>query len=98
MPRQAEQLRTIFDRLYAHFGPQGWWPGNSAFEVVVGAILTQNTNWKNVERAIANLKEAGLRMVTIRESPNIIKPDELKDSRRPSDKRCFDKSLSVSIF
>lgn len=60
MPRQAEQLRAIFDRLYAHFGPQGWWPGNSAFEVVVGAILTQNTNWKNVERAIANLKEAGL--------------------------------------
>ena len=60
MPRQAEQLRAIFDHLYAHFGPQGWWPGNSAFEVVVGAILTQNTNWKNVERAIANLKEAGL--------------------------------------
>ena len=40
----------------AAYGPQGWWPAGTAFEMVVGAILTQNTNWKNVERAIANLK------------------------------------------
>ncbi|MDD4941709.1 MAG: endonuclease III domain-containing protein [Candidatus Omnitrophica bacterium] len=43
-----------------HFGPQRWWPGDSAFEVIVGAILTQNTNWSNVSRAIANLKQAGV--------------------------------------
>jgi endonuclease-3 related protein len=42
----------------AHFGHQGWWPGETPFEVCVGAILTQNTNWGNVERAIANLKAA----------------------------------------
>lgn len=52
-------VQGIYRRLYDRFGPQGWWPGDSPFEVVVGAILTQNTNWKNVEKAIANLKKAG---------------------------------------
>jgi len=47
-------LRT-FDSLYKHYGPQHWWPGDSPFEVMVGAILTQNTAWSNVERAIGNL-------------------------------------------
>ena len=42
----------------AHFGHLGWWPGETPFEVCVGAILTQNTAWSNVERAIANLKAA----------------------------------------
>lgn len=51
-------LKDGFDRLFAHFGPRNWWPGETPFEVMVGAILTQNTNWKNVERAILNLKEA----------------------------------------
>lgn len=41
--------------MLARFGPRGWWPGETPFEVMVGAILTQNTNWKNVERAIENL-------------------------------------------
>lgn len=50
----------IFDRLYARFGSQHWWPGQSRFEVIVGAILTQNTNWANVEKAIANLKKASV--------------------------------------
>jgi len=43
-----------------HFGPTHWWPGDSPFEIVVGAILTQNTAWTNVEKAIANLKREGL--------------------------------------
>lgn len=55
-----ERLRDIYARLYAHFGPQHWWPGNGAFEVIVGAILAQNTAWTNVEKALANLKRAGL--------------------------------------
>ena len=50
-------LRTTYRKLFAAFGPQQWWPGESPFEVMVGAILTQNTNWANVERAIANLKK-----------------------------------------
>ena len=53
-------LKKIYDRLYAQFGPQHWWPGDSTFEIIVGAILTQNTNWKNVEKALANLKKANL--------------------------------------
>lgn len=50
-----QKLMDIYERLYRHYGPQGWWPGQTPFEIVVGAILTQNTNWKNVEKALANL-------------------------------------------
>jgi endonuclease-3 related protein len=59
MGRQSV-LKQVFDLLWERFGPQGWWPGDSPLEIVVGAILTQNTNWKNVERAIDNLRDAGL--------------------------------------
>ena len=45
----------MFDAL----GPRHWWPGETPFEVIIGAILTQNTNWSNVEKAIKNLKTAG---------------------------------------
>lgn len=51
-------LRDAYDRLLARYGPQRWWPGDSPFEVMVGALLVQNTNWNNVERAIDNLREA----------------------------------------
>ncbi len=54
------QLHEIYARLYAHFGPQHWWPGDSDFEIIVGAILTQNTAWINVEQAITNLRRARL--------------------------------------
>ncbi|MDO8661681.1 MAG: endonuclease III domain-containing protein [Candidatus Omnitrophota bacterium] len=52
-----KRLNAIYRKLYAHFGAQAWWPADSAFEVMVGAILTQSTNWQNVEKAIANLKK-----------------------------------------
>jgi len=55
-----EKLREIYDRLQDRFGHQGWWPGETPFEVMVGAVLTQNTNWTNVEKAIDNLKRAGM--------------------------------------
>jgi endonuclease-3 related protein len=54
-----EKLHRIYSRLYDYFGPQHWWPGESPFEIMVGAVLTQNTNWGNVEKAIDNLKRAG---------------------------------------
>lgn len=54
------KLNTIYKRLFGYFGPQDWWPGDSSFEVMVGAVLTQNTNWRNVEKAIDNLKRAGV--------------------------------------
>ncbi|MFB3919449.1 MAG: endonuclease III domain-containing protein [Candidatus Velamenicoccus archaeovorus] len=53
-----QKLKKTYRKLYRHFGPQGWWPARTPFEVMVGAILTQNTSWQNVERAIANLKRA----------------------------------------
>jgi len=52
-----KRLSLIYQKLYSRFGPQHWWPADSPFEVMVGAILTQNTNWRNTERAINNLKE-----------------------------------------
>ena len=51
-------LTEIYDSLSKSFGKQYWWPGDTAFEVAIGAILTQNTNWANVEKAIKNLKTA----------------------------------------
>ena len=51
-----KKLQEIYQRLYHSFGPQHWWPGDSPFEIAVGAVLTQNTNWGNVEKAIENLK------------------------------------------
>ena len=54
----ARLLGKVYDRLLAHHGPQGWWPGDGPFETIVGAILTQNTAWTNVEKALANLRAA----------------------------------------
>ena len=60
----ADTLQLMYERMFAQLGPQHWWPAETAFEVMVGAILTQNTNWKNVERAIDNLKRAGVLSLT----------------------------------
>jgi endonuclease-3 related protein len=56
---RANKILEAYQLLLAHFGPQEWWPGDSPFEVMVGAVLTQNTNWENVEKAIVRLKEQG---------------------------------------
>lgn len=53
-------LKVIYDRMAAHHGPTHWWPGDTPFEIAVGAVLTQNTAWTNVEKAIANLKRERL--------------------------------------
>jgi len=51
-------LLNVYQKLFDRYGPRHWWPAESPFEMAVGAILTQNTNWGNVEKAIANLREA----------------------------------------
>jgi endonuclease-3 related protein len=56
----AQRLRTMHDWLAAAYGPQHWWPAKTAFEVILGAYLTQNTSWMAVERSLANLRAAGL--------------------------------------
>ena len=58
--KKKDILLKVYDRLYKTYGPQHWWPGDTPFEVIVGAILTQNTNWGNVEKAIRNLKAEGI--------------------------------------
>ena len=55
-----ERLMDIYERLYARFGPQDWWPGETTLEICLGAILVQNTSWANAARAIENLKREGL--------------------------------------
>ena len=55
-----EKLKDMYKRMFSFFGHQNWWPADTPLEVMIGAILTQNTNWKNVEKAISNLKERGL--------------------------------------
>jgi len=55
-----QELMDIFHELLDHFGPRRWWPGETPLEVAVGAILTQNVAWRNVEKAINNLKARGL--------------------------------------
>jgi endonuclease III related protein len=54
------RLLNIFDLLLHAFGSRHWWPGDSPLEIAVGAILTQNTAWKNVEKAITNMKDTGM--------------------------------------
>ena len=56
----AQALSVIYDKLNSHFGDLHWWPAQTAIEMIVGAILTQNTAWKNVERALENLKALSL--------------------------------------
>jgi endonuclease-3 related protein len=53
-------LNNVYDRLLAAFGPQNWWPGETPFEIMVGAVLVQNTNWRNVAQAIHSLRDNGL--------------------------------------
>ncbi len=59
MKRQA-RLVAMFEAMLAELGPSHWWPGETPFEIALGAILTQNTNWPNVEKAIANLRARDL--------------------------------------
>lgn len=60
MTNSSNLLRQIYTTLLTKLGHQNWWPGETPLEIAIGAILTQNTNWKNVEKAIENLKSSAL--------------------------------------
>jgi endonuclease III related protein len=70
----------MYERLVTEYGPQRWWPAQSAFEVVIGAYLTQNTSWKGVEHSIQNLTEHealsvdGIRNLTAERLRDFIRP------------------------
>ena len=80
MTQPQRFIREAYRRLYKRFGPQHWWPGETKFEIIVGAILTQNTNWSNVTKAIENLKKAGvlspekLYRIPVKKLSSLIKP------------------------
>jgi endonuclease-3 related protein len=65
-------VKRLYNVLFDHYGPRSWWPAESRFEVMVGAILTQNTNWHNVEKAITNLK-----------SEKLLTPEGISSTRLP---------------
>ena len=79
-PDASHPLLDVYRRLLHAYGPQNWWPGDSPFEIIVGAILTQATSWTNVEKAINNLKQArllspqGLKDVPTGELAALIRP------------------------
>src|SRR5690554_3351546 len=77
----ASTLQTVYDRLFDAFGPQNWWPGETPFEIMVGAVLVQNTAWKNVEKAIRNLADRDLLDPL---ALNEVSAEELEELIRPA--------------
>jgi endonuclease III related protein len=77
---QQKEIRSYYAALYREWGPQHWWPAETQFEVIVGAYLTQNTAWVNVERALENLRRSkllsldGIRMVKLSRLERLIRP------------------------
>ena len=80
-PGARSLLLEIYERLYSTLGPSGWWPGETPLEIIVGAILTQNTSWRNVEQALVRLQEQGVLSV---ESLTQIGEDRLAEMVRPA--------------
>ncbi len=76
-----KRLRTFYGLMAAHHGPTHWWPGDTPFEIAIGAILTQNTAWSNVEKAIHNLKQR--KLLTPR-TMLACTTEEMEDAIRPS--------------
>jgi endonuclease-3 related protein len=79
--RTGRELMEMFDLMLAHFGPRKWWPADTALEMIVGGVLTQNTSWKNVEKAMANLKHKGLLSVR---GLHALSPEGLAEEIRPA--------------
>ena len=107
MPIQkSSALRSYYLALYAAWGPQHWWPGETQFEVIVGAYLTQNTAWTNVELALANLRAAhalsvgGIRAIRLAKLERLIRPSgyfRQKASRLKTFVAYLDKNYGGSI-
>ncbi len=81
MSQIANQLMQMYQSLLDQYGPRHWWPGDSPFEVMVGAVLTQNTNWTNVEKALERLKNAECLSA---DKMNRLTHDQLADLIRPA--------------
>jgi len=86
----ARRLRQMHDILLDAYGPQNWWPAKTAFEVILGAYLTQNTSWKAVERSLENLRKAGalslegMRAVPLAKLRRLIQPSGFFTRKAPA--------------
>jgi endonuclease-3 related protein len=105
-PTPAQRLRSMHDVLAAAFGLQHWWPASNAFEVIVGAYLTQNTSWKSVERSLANLTAAGvlsidgMRAVDLDTLQLLVRPSGFQTRKAPALKafiRMLDEEFAGSL-
>src|SRR5215469_14512134 len=105
-PRLRGEIIGYYRTLLAHWGPQNWWPAQTRLEVIVGAFLTQNTNWSNVEKAIANLRRArvlsvsGLRSIPLRRLATVVRPSgyfRQKARKLKTFIRFLDKNYSGSL-
>src|SRR5258707_11074388 len=91
-PRLRGEIPLYYTALLAHYGPQNWWPARSRFEVIVGAYLTQNTNWSNVEKALLNLRRArrlgvkGIREAPLDELETLVRPPATSAKKRETSK------------
>jgi endonuclease III related protein len=89
-PDAAQRLRRMHDQLARAYGPQFWWPAETALEVILGTYLTQNTAWKAVERSLANLRAAGalsldgLRGLALDELQRLIRPSGFFTRKAPA--------------
>ncbi|RPI62377.1 MAG: endonuclease III domain-containing protein [Planctomycetaceae bacterium] len=81
MSKTSQLLMDMYNAMLEHFGHQAWWPGQTPLEICVGAILTQNTNWTNVEKALANLAAADSMSIS---AINAMPPEKLADLIRPA--------------
>lgn len=77
----SQRLREMYAALLTAYGPRNWWPAETAFEIILGAFLTQATAWRSVERSIANLRAAGLLTV---EGIRNVSEESLREAIRPS--------------
>ncbi|GAA3018494.1 endonuclease III domain-containing protein [Tetragenococcus solitarius] len=85
-------LYQLYTKMLSAMGPQGWWPADSKFEIILGAILVQNTNWKNVEKSLINIKE---QTAFIPEKISKLERENLMEFIRPSG---FYKNKSKAIL
>ena len=76
MPK-SQLYRRVYDALFSAYGPRGWWPADTPFEMMVGAILTQNTAWANVEKAIIRLRDDAARHDSADGGRGVIEPQRL---------------------
>lgn len=89
-PSPPHRLRQMHDLLLHAYGPQHWWPAQTAIEVVIGAYLTQNTSWKGVERSLQNLRNAqalsleGLRSIPVADLQELIRPSGFQTRKAPA--------------